>query len=65
MTLRPGHATPSELRSRAKSHLDEWRRLLPFDRFEAQEELAKASTLSLLAGQAEAANDNSAKREAA
>lgn len=64
MTLRPGHATPTELRNRAALHFANWRNLLPFDPDEAREELAMAATLSLLAGQADAANDND-KREAA
>ncbi len=61
----PNHATPDELRIRAKAHIANWRRLLPFSPLEAREELEKASTLALLAGEADAANDNDQKGRAA
>ena len=49
------HATPAELRARAKQHMAKWREMLLDDPREAQEELAKASNLSLLAEEAESA----------
>ena len=51
----PEHATPAELRARAKQHMAKWRELVRTDAFEAREELAKASNLSLLAEEAEQA----------
>lgn len=51
----PEHATPAELRARAKQHMAKWRELLLDDPIEAREELAKASNLSLLAEEAEQA----------
>lgn len=52
------HASPDELRARAKGHLQQWRELLPTSPTEAREHLDKASNLSLLAAEA----DETAKR---
>lgn len=51
----PEHATPAELRARAKQHMAKWRELLLDDPREAQEELARASNLAMLAEEAESA----------
>lgn len=45
--------TPTQMRSRAKTHLANWRAMLPFDPENAREELAKASNLAMLAGEIE------------
>lgn len=52
---RDSHATPAELRARAKQHLAKWRELLPDDPVAAREELARASNLAMLADEAESA----------
>ena len=49
------HASPAELRARAKQHLAKWREYMLIDTVAAREELDKASNLSLLAEEAEAA----------
>lgn len=51
----PEHATPAELRARAKQHMAKWRELLLDDPIEAREELARASNLAMLAEEAEQA----------
>ena len=52
----PEHATPAELRARAKKHLANWRELMLTDTIAARDELEMASNLSLLAEEAEAAS---------
>lgn len=49
------HATPEELKARAREHVAEWRRLLSSDPRAASEELDKAHNLATLASEAEAA----------
>ena len=47
------HASPTEMRARAKSELAKWRELLPVDPTAAREHLANASNLAMLAAEAD------------
>lgn len=47
------HATPTELRERAKTHMAKWRELLQDDPRAAREELEMATTLADLASEVE------------
>jgi hypothetical protein len=49
----PVHASPDELRSRAKVHMDSWRSMYRFDPECAAEELERANTLLALADEAD------------
>ena len=50
------HATPAELKARAKQHMAKWRELLLDEPYAAREELAKAQNLALLAEEAAGAS---------
>lgn len=49
------HASPEELRRRAKEHMSQWRELLPTDTRAAQEHRDQAENLALLADEADEA----------